>query len=244
MHQQSRQDQQMQNMLRMLMQLRALKQDRTQWEQGQAMKQQELSLDKDELASIDRARRASEKQATARHKYEQAQMKRWGKELTPEEQMAHDIEKLTKQEEVKARFRTPTATKPKSDPRIKNRLGIVEDAIDLYEGTLKDLKEDMTTDPTVLNNINYALEELYGAKTRLGDAKLMEGDRWNKVRRIASSPSYVKSGGFLPKKKKTPRLPKAEFVSSLDLPPGTQTATNPKTGEKVALVNGKWIPIK
>jgi len=61
MRQQSRQDQQMQNMLRMMMQLRAMKQDRTQWEQGQAMKQQEFALDKEQLKSIDQHRKAQER---------------------------------------------------------------------------------------------------------------------------------------------------------------------------------------
>lgn len=34
-----------------------------------------------------------------------------------------------------------------------------------------------------------------------------------------------------------------EVIQANQVPPGTQTATNPQTGERVALVNGKWIKI-
>jgi len=55
MHQQSRQDQRMSNLLNMMMQMQAMKQRRSMWEQEQA-------LQKEQLASIDRYRRAQEKE--------------------------------------------------------------------------------------------------------------------------------------------------------------------------------------
>ena len=59
--QQSRKDQQFQNMLRMMMQLQALKQDRSQWEQSMGLKQQQQALDVEQFKSLDRYRKAQEK---------------------------------------------------------------------------------------------------------------------------------------------------------------------------------------
>lgn len=55
MHQQSRQDQKISNLLNMMMQMQAMKERRSKWEQEQ-------SLQKEQLASIDRYRRAQEKE--------------------------------------------------------------------------------------------------------------------------------------------------------------------------------------
>jgi len=54
---QGRKDSQFQNMLRMMMHLQNMKQDRSQWEQGQAMKQQQFALDKEQFKSIDQYRK-------------------------------------------------------------------------------------------------------------------------------------------------------------------------------------------
>ena len=38
--------------------------------------------------------------------------------------------------------------------------------------------------------------------------------------------------------------PSSSTPQQAKIPPGAPTATNPKTGEKVAYVNGKWIPVR
>lgn len=59
--QQSLRSQQVQNMLRMMMQMQALKQDKSQWEQGQALKQQQMALSGEQFKSLDQYRKAQEK---------------------------------------------------------------------------------------------------------------------------------------------------------------------------------------
>jgi len=92
-----------------------------------------------------------------------------------------------------------------------------------------------------LINLQEAIERLSRAASKTAAGEVLIDEEWKRIQDVSSKINDVREKGIF---NLDVSLPEDVSISADSLPVGTQTATNTQTGEKIALINGKWIKIK
>ncbi|MBW2037167.1 MAG: hypothetical protein JRI41_06780 [Deltaproteobacteria bacterium] len=259
MEQQSRRDQQMRTLLNMLLAAQQMKQQQSQWaaEQERLKKSQALEEMRARAYAQSVEQAAKPKPATPPDWLVQAQLisqqtgeplgaviRRIKLGLTPEEeaQRKAKIEEAT--QKVRAKYEAPTLQKKKIDTTVKRQSSLINTALSRYSRERERLisarskTEDAVEAAEIerrLNNINLAISQLDSMQSTLAQGVPLSDIKWNLARNLNSYKSKVANGSFWGIS--------GHAILESNIPPGTQRAVNQETGEEIAYINGKWIPI-
>jgi len=236
MHQQSRQDQRMSNLLNMMMQMQAIKQRQQKWEEDKLQWQREQKRKESATEALNK---------WYTHLQEPKQTLPW------QEQLSRDLIKREAEEAIKAKYREPKAPPYKLTPEGKLEAQIKKDRTrieNLYKQYDKERTRYISQMKSVENpNAKLKLQTTLRNLDRGLNLLTLMGDLVDKGSPLSEDAQKKLNNLLNINRIKREGLGDVQEVSAIDastLPPGTQIAENEETGEQIAYVNGQWIRIK
>ncbi len=259
---QENQQEQIQNLLRTMM---ALKQ--WQWEQGQQQENRQFTQGQEERrTAADEARvkmygESLNQRETPKPADFEKKMAYWLKAgKPPDEALARatgqykapeDLKTFEAKEKIKAKYAKPEKPDKTYEKELsainqfymrekaQAQMGLDKQITSTSQGLAKQFRQDEIGQAVqgLKTEHQSSLNALEAQKqAELNDLKFRYGKKGGAQ---ASGSIGAGMAGIT-----APSAPATSQPQTPTLPPGTPTATNPKTGQKIAFINGRWLPIQ